>query len=180
MGCRPIHREWTAARPYAARIAPCVRALTGGVAGGAPLSSSTPVVPCIPLWIEEPHRRKSHSELLKAEIVCCCSETPQSKEARPVIVVDADVPEGHGSRCGNHCAARDEECDAGRACGAMGGIEGLGRFGNRLVAALRAAPARLRTRHDFHPCRWPAGSWGLPRKSPSRCGAAREPLTLGG
>jgi hypothetical protein len=41
-----------------------------------------------------------------------------------------------------------------------GGIEGCRRWCmNRLVAALRAAPARLRTRGDFHPCKWPAGSW---------------------
>jgi hypothetical protein len=117
------------------------------VAGDAPAPSFTPVVPCIPLWIEEPHRRKSPSELLIAEFVCCCSEKPQSKEPRPSIIVDADVPEGHGSRCGNHCAARDEECDAGRACGAMGRDRWVAKMvyeplGRSPSGCSRAAPNR--------------------------------------
>jgi hypothetical protein len=68
----------------------------------------------------------------------------------------------------------------------------VGPRGNRSLSAADAAFVRgsdhrwrrLRSRHrsrrDFHPCSWPAGSWGLPRKSPMGCGAAREPLTFGG
>jgi hypothetical protein len=83
------------------------------------------------------------------------------------------LPRGRGKHSWDAAAAQ------GRRETRDGSVR-VARLGTAHFRALRAFRSRHRTRRDFHPCSWPAGSWGLPRKSLLGCGAAREPLTLGG